>query len=77
MLTDARMLELHQIALCVYIVGGIIVVGAMFYAIFAHRRANRPNFDHFHESMLVELIWTTIPILILLGLAIPTTTTIW
>ena len=77
MLTGAHMFELHQIILCVCIVGGIFVVGAMFYATFAHRRTNRPDCVHFHESTLVELIWTAMPILIFLGVVIPIATTIW
>ena len=71
------MLELHKIALCVCIVGSIFVVGMMFYTIFAHRRANRPAIGNFHQSAFTELVWTAIPILILLGMVIPTTTTIW
>ncbi len=71
------MLELHKIALCVCIIGCIFVVAVMFYTIFAHRRANRPALDNFHQSALTELLWTAVPILILLGMAIPTTTTIW
>ena len=71
------MVVLHKIALCVCIAGGIFVVGVMFYTIFAHRRLKRPESRRFHESALVELLWTVIPILILVGLAIPTTTNIW
>ena len=71
------MLELHQVALWICITVGVFVVGVMFYMIFAHRRANRPNVDHFHESTLVELTWTAVPILILVGVVIPTMTTIW
>ena len=71
------MLELHKIALCVCIAGSIFVVAVMFYTIFAHRRANRPAVGDFHQSTLTELLWTAIPILILLGMAVPTTSTIW
>ena len=77
MLTGAHIFGLHKIILCVYIAGGIFVVGAMFYTTFAHRRTKRPDRAHFHESTLVEFIWTAIPILILLGVVIPTATTIW
>ena len=68
---------LHQLALWVCIAGGIFVAGVMFYAIFAHRREDRSNVAHFHESTLVEIMWTAIPMLILVGAAIPTMTTIW
>ncbi len=69
--------ELHQVALWVCITVGVIVVVAMFSMMFVHRRANRPKVAHFHESTLVELMWTAVPILILVGVAIPTMTTIW
>ena len=71
------MIELHKIALCVCIVGCMFVVAVMFYTIFAHRRANRPAADNCHQSTLAELVWTAIPIVIMLVMAIPTTTTIW
>jgi len=71
------MFELQRIILSLCVFGGMFVVTAMFYAMFAHRLAARPNPEHFHESTLVEFIWTAIPILILFGVAIPTTSTIW
>ena len=69
--------ELQQLARWVYIAGGVFVIGVMFYMMFAHRRAPRPNVTHFHESTLVELMWTAVPILILVGVGIPTMTKIW
>ncbi len=69
--------ELHQVALWICIAVGVFVVGVMFHMMFDHRRVNRPNVVHFHESTLVEFTWTAVPILILVGVAIPTMTTIW
>ena len=67
---------LHHISLGVCVVMGVIVFGAMAYSIFAHRRSRRPQPADFHESTLVELVWTVIPILILVGMAVPATTTL-
>ncbi|MCG8377974.1 MAG: cytochrome c oxidase subunit II, partial [Proteobacteria bacterium] len=70
-----RLLELHHMSLMVCVVVGVIVFGAMFYSIFAHRRSRRPVPAEFHESTAIEVVWTIIPVLILVGMAIPATTT--
>ncbi|MFP6795256.1 MAG: cytochrome c oxidase subunit II [Pseudomonadales bacterium] len=71
-----RIQDLHHLSLAVCVVVGIIVFGAMFYSIVAHRRSRHPKPADFHESLLVEIVWTTVPILILVGMAIPATTTL-
>ncbi len=71
-----RIQELHHLSLGVCVVVGIIVFGAMFYSMFAHRRSRHPRPADFHESTLVEVVWTTIPIFILVAMAIPATTTL-
>ena len=68
-----RIHGLHQMSLWVCIIMGVIVFGAMAYSIFAHRRARHPKPADFHESLLVEIIWTAIPILILAVMAVPAT----
>lgn len=63
----------------IYICAGIFVVvfGAMFYSIFKFRKSNGAKPDvNFHESTLIEIIWTIIPFLILLAIAIPATKTV-
>ena len=68
-----RIQALHHISLWVCIVVGIVVFGAMFYSMFAHRRSKRPVPADFHESTTVEIIWTVIPVLILIVMAVPAT----
>ncbi|WP_269532817.1 cytochrome c oxidase subunit II [Chitinimonas sp. BJYL2] len=65
--------DLHTMLLV--ICGGIFVVvfGLMFYSIFKHRKAAGHKAANFHESTTVEIIWTIIPVLILVGMAIPAT----
>ena len=48
----------------------------MFYSIFAHRKSRGHKAATFHESTTVEIVWTTIPFLILVGMAIPSTATL-
>jgi cytochrome c oxidase subunit 2 len=71
-----RIQALHHLSLWVCVVMGVIVFGVMFYSIFAHRRSKHPKPANFHESTAVEVAWTLIPVLILVGMAIPATTTL-
>ncbi|MCZ6828715.1 MAG: cytochrome c oxidase subunit II [Gammaproteobacteria bacterium] len=71
-----RIQTLHQLSLGICIVLSIIVFGTIFYTLFAHHRSRRSKAADFHENTLVELIWTVIPILILVGMAIPATSTL-
>jgi cytochrome c oxidase subunit II len=50
---------------------GVVVFGAMFYSVFAHRRSRHPKPADFHESTSVEIIWTIIPFVILVLMAVP------
>lgn len=65
---------LHQLSLMICVVVGIVVFGAMFYSMFAHSRSRNPTPATFHESTKVEIIWTVIPVLILIAMAVPATT---
>ena len=64
---------LHHMALWVCVVVGIVVFGAMFYTIVAHRRSKHPVPATFHENTKIEVLWTVIPTLILVGMAVPAT----
>lgn len=68
-----RIQALHHMSLGVCVVMGVIVFGAMFYSVVAHRRSKRPTPALFHHNTLVEVIWTAIPALIIAGMAIPAT----
>jgi cytochrome c oxidase subunit 2 len=52
------------------------VFGVMFYSIFKHRKSVGHKAAQFHENTTVEIVWTVIPILILLAMAWPATKTI-
>ncbi len=62
---------LHNFVLIIMCVIAVLVFGAMFYSIIAHRRSKHPKPADFHESTTVEIIWTIIPFFVLIGLAIP------
>lgn len=65
--------ELHMAALIVCTIIGIFVFGALFYSLYKFRHSKGAKPAHFHENMGVEIAWTVIPFLILVGLAIPAT----
>jgi len=71
---SVRIQYIHHIGLWVCVIVGIIVFGAMFYSMFAHRRSRNPTPATFSDNIVVEFIWTLIPVLILVGMAIPATT---
>ena len=65
--------DLHMIVvwICVWI--SVVVYGVMFYSMFAHRKSKGVKAANFHESTTVELVWTIVPVLILIWVAFPST----
>ncbi len=55
---------------------GVVVFGVMFYTMLAHRKSKGAKAENFHESTTLEIIWTVIPFVILIIMAIPATTTL-
>lgn len=68
--------DLHMQILWIVTIVGIVVFAAMFYSIFAHRKDKGVVPATFHHSTLLELLWTAIPIAILVVIAIPATKTL-
>ncbi|GFO72002.1 cytochrome c oxidase subunit II [Bathymodiolus japonicus methanotrophic gill symbiont] len=64
---------LHMLVFWVCVVIGIAVFGTMFYSIYFHRKSRGHKASLFHESTKIEIIWTIIPTVILILLAIPAT----
>ncbi|MBY6019426.1 cytochrome c oxidase subunit II [Halomonas denitrificans] len=53
-----------------------VVFGVMIWALIRHRKSKGAVPAHFHESTKVEILWTVIPFLILIGMAVPATSTL-
>ncbi|WP_405054417.1 cytochrome c oxidase subunit II [Thalassotalea fonticola] len=68
--------ELHMLVMWICTVIGVVVFGAMFWSMIFHRKSKGAKPATFHESTKVEILWTAIPILILIGMAWPATTTL-
>ena len=67
---------LHWMMLAICTVIFVAVFGVMFYSILKHRKSLGAKSASFHESTTVEIIWTVIPLLIVIGMALPATKTI-
>jgi cytochrome c oxidase subunit II len=65
--------DLHIFVLWICFFIFIVVFGAMFYSIVKHRKAAGYKAHHFHENATLEIVWTIIPFLIIIGMAIPAT----
>ena len=68
--------DLHMFALYVCTAIGVVVFGAMIWSMVFHRKSKGAKAATFHESTKVEIIWTVVPIFILIGMAIPATNTL-
>jgi len=68
--------DLHMLALWICTAIGVIVFGAMFWSMAFHRKSKGAKAADFHESTKVEILWTAIPIVILIGMAVPATSTL-
>ncbi len=68
--------DLHMTVLWICVVIGILVFGAMIISMLMHRKSLGAVPATFHESTRIEIAWTIIPILILLTMAVPATSTL-
>jgi cytochrome c oxidase subunit 2 len=68
--------ELHLIILGICVVIFVGVFGVMLYSIIKHRKSVGHQAAHFHENTTVEVIWTVIPLLVLVMMMIPATKTL-
>jgi len=68
--------DLHTLVMIIITVIFVGVFGFMFYAIFKHRKLVGHQAAQFHENTTVEIVWTVIPVFILIGMAWPATKTL-
>ena len=63
--------HLHNLIMLVCIGIFVVVFGAMFYSLFMHRKSRGHKAANFHENTTVEVVWTVVPFVILMGMAYP------
>jgi cytochrome c oxidase subunit 2 len=65
--------DLHMLILWICVAIGVVVFGAMFYSILRHRKSLGFEPAQFHHSTTAEVLWTAIPCVILIAMALPAT----
>jgi cytochrome c oxidase subunit 2 len=65
--------HLHMVAISICAIIGVIVFGIMIYSLIYHRKSKGFVPAKFHDNLKLEIIWSIIPFLILVGLAFPAT----
>jgi len=68
-----QIFDLHTITMWIIVGIAVVVYGAMFYSILKHRKSVGHKAANFHHNTMIEIVWTTIPLLILIGMAYPAT----
>jgi cytochrome c oxidase subunit II len=68
---------LHMLIVYVCLAIFVVVFGIMFYSLYKHRKSVGHQAVQFHEHHMLEVVWTIIPALILIVMAVPATKTIF
>ena len=71
-----QIIDLHMITMWIIVGIAVVVYGVMFYSILKHRKSVGHKAANFHHNTMVEVIWTTIPFIILIAMAYPATKTV-
>lgn len=66
--------QLHMTIFWICVAIGVTVFGVMFYSLVMHRKSRGIKPATFHGNLRIEILWTIIPFLILVIMAIPATT---
>lgn len=71
-----RVYSLHMTIFWICVIIGAAVFSVMLWSTIFHRKSRGVKPATFHESVKVEIAWTVVPFLILIGMAIPATKTL-
>lgn len=71
--TSYDVYQLHMTIFWICVVIGVMVFGAMFYALFAFRKSKGAVPHTMHSNLWLEITWTILPVIILVLMAIPAT----
>ncbi|MGH8551773.1 MAG: cytochrome c oxidase subunit II, partial [Methylococcales bacterium] len=67
--------DLHMMVIWICLGIGLVVFSVMFYSFYHHRKSRGAVAATFHENTTVEILWTLIPFIILISMAVPATRT--
>ncbi len=65
--------DLHLVMMVIILLIFFGVFSLMFYSIYSHRKSVGHKTEQFHDNITVEIVWTAIPLLILIVMAWPAT----
>ena len=65
--------DLHMKILWICVAIGVLVYGILIYSLIHHRKSKGVVPATFHENTKLEIVWTIIPFLILIAMAVPAT----
>lgn len=68
--------DLHMLIFWICVAIGVVVFGVMFWSIYHHRKSRGAVAAQFHESTVIEIVWTIVPMAILIAMAVPATGTL-
>lgn len=68
--------DVHMLVYWICVAIFVLVFGVMFYSIWKFRKSKGARPASFHENTTIELVWTAVPFLILVGIAVPATQTL-
>jgi cytochrome c oxidase subunit 2 len=68
--------ELHMLIFWVCVVIGVVVFGVMIFSMLMHRKSIGAVPADFHDNTRIEILWTVIPVIILVAMAVPATRTL-
>jgi cytochrome c oxidase subunit 2 len=74
--TSRLVLDLHMLAFWVCLAIGALVFAVLAYSLVCHRRGRHPIPARFEHNAPLETLWTLVPLLILIGLALAATRTL-
>ncbi len=63
--------ELHMLIFYICVVVGILTFGVLIYTILKHRKSRGVKAAKFHGNIVVEVVWTVVPLIILIGMVYP------
>ena len=73
----SQIYDLHMLIVYVCLAIFVVVFAIMFYSIYKHRKSVGHKAVQFHEHHMLEVVWTIIPAIILIAMAVPATKTIF
>ena len=68
--------DLHMLIFWICVVIGVVVFGTMIISMLLHRKSIGATPASFHDNVKLEVAWTIIPIVILVAMAVPATSTL-